>query len=505
MRPSRRTVARLAALSLALLILLSQIRGVGATLATVDHLAEGDRLMSQGRAKYDAAARHYTDAMETLPPDQLFKAHYKRAEVYQLQKRYADALADLSAWIRLKPNKGAYVARIRVNTLLADFTAVAADYAELNVLDPKKALEHQAKATQFGHLAAQLAHLRQQLAEAAAGRPEDPAARAAVYEGCVPVIDSLLEHAKGNEDLILQKVECAIGHGDFTAARRELDRLLEKNGNHLPALHLKARIFNRMGAVDAARAHIRQCLTVDQEFEDCVRMHKQLKAYERQKRLVQEFRDNRQWADALAAIDEAFAVDPEGPESNAFLRRRCELHYPLRQAEEGLRACDAAIAAEGDSPNLADVYLQRADYHLLLEDLDAAERDIAKARGLDPRSRAVHDKEQNLARLRKISERKDYYRILGVPRTASEKDIKSAYRKLAMQWHPDKTQDLSAEERERAEVLFRDIAEAKEVLCDEEKRGKYDRGEDLGPQAQQHPQHHQHFHYGGPQFNFRFG
>lgn len=43
------------------------------------------------------------------------------------------------------PPSQAYVARIRVNTLLADFTAVAADYAELNVLDPKKALEHQAK------------------------------------------------------------------------------------------------------------------------------------------------------------------------------------------------------------------------------------------------------------------------------------------------------------------------------------------------------------------------
>lgn len=47
-----------------------------------------------------------------------------------------------------------------------------------------------------------------------------------------------------------------------------------------------------------------------------------------------------------------------------------------------------------------------------------------------------------LPSLRKMAERKDYYKILGVPKTASEKDIKVAYRKLAMQWHPDKTQSL---------------------------------------------------------------
>lgn len=65
---------------------------------------------------------------------------------------------------------------------------------------------------------------------------------------------------------------------------------------------------------------------------------------------------------------------------------------------------------------------------------------------------------------------KNYYDILGVDKSAAEKDIKSAYRKLARKWHPD-TNPTNARE---AEEKFKDIQEAYEVLGDAEKRKKYD-------------------------------
>jgi len=66
-------------------------------------------------------------------------------------------------------------------------------------------------------------------------------------------------------------------------------------------------------------------------------------------------------------------------------------------------------------------------------------------------------------------EYRDYYKILGVPRSASANEIKGAYRKLAMQYHPDRNPgDKQAEER------FKEMNEAYQVLSDPQKRARYD-------------------------------
>ncbi|MCS7168782.1 MAG: J domain-containing protein [Gemmatales bacterium] len=65
---------------------------------------------------------------------------------------------------------------------------------------------------------------------------------------------------------------------------------------------------------------------------------------------------------------------------------------------------------------------------------------------------------------------RDYYEILGVPRNATLEEIKSAYRKLAMKYHPDRNPGDKEAERK-----FREVQEAYEVLSDEKKRAQYDR------------------------------
>src|SRR5205807_6059274 len=68
---------------------------------------------------------------------------------------------------------------------------------------------------------------------------------------------------------------------------------------------------------------------------------------------------------------------------------------------------------------------------------------------------------------------RDYYEVLGVPRDATAKQIRDAYRKLARQYHPD-LQDTPAKKKV-AEDKFKEVNEAHEVLSDPEKRKKYDR------------------------------
>ena len=72
----------------------------------------------------------------------------------------------------------------------------------------------------------------------------------------------------------------------------------------------------------------------------------------------------------------------------------------------------------------------------------------------------------------------DYYAVLGVPRTADEKQIKSAYRKHARKYHPESSKDAGAEEQ------FKRASEAYEVLSDSEKRAQYDK---YGQAWQQYP------------------
>ena len=69
-----------------------------------------------------------------------------------------------------------------------------------------------------------------------------------------------------------------------------------------------------------------------------------------------------------------------------------------------------------------------------------------------------------------MSAKRDYYEILGVNKSSTGDEIKKAYRKVAIQFHPDKNPDNN-----EAEEKFKEAAEAYEVLSDAEKRAQYDR------------------------------
>jgi len=75
--------------------------------------------------------------------------------------------------------------------------------------------------------------------------------------------------------------------------------------------------------------------------------------------------------------------------------------------------------------------------------------------------------------------KRDYYDVLGIHKNATEIEIKKAYRKLALQYHPDKNQgDKASEEK------FKEVSEAYEILCDPQKRASYDQfGHTMGPEG----------------------
>ena len=73
-----------------------------------------------------------------------------------------------------------------------------------------------------------------------------------------------------------------------------------------------------------------------------------------------------------------------------------------------------------------------------------------------------------------MANKRDYYEVLGVDKKASADEIKSAYRKLALKWHPDRWVNGTDAEKKTAEENFKEAAEAYSILSDPDKRAKYD-------------------------------
>lgn len=79
----------------------------------------------------------------------------------------------------------------------------------------------------------------------------------------------------------------------------------------------------------------------------------------------------------------------------------------------------------------------------------------------------------------KLAKRKDYYKILNISRSATEYEIKKAYKKLAMLHHPDRHATADETVRQEEEKIFKDVSEAYSVLSDPKKKACYDSGQDL--------------------------
>ena len=79
-----------------------------------------------------------------------------------------------------------------------------------------------------------------------------------------------------------------------------------------------------------------------------------------------------------------------------------------------------------------------------------------------------------------MAAKRDYYEVLGIPKSSTDEEIKKAYRKLAKQYHPD----LNPDDKE-AEAKFKEVNEAYEVLSDKDKKARYDQFGHAGvdPQA----------------------
>ena len=171
---------------------------------------------------------------------------------------------------------------------------------------------------------------------------------------------------------------------------------------------------------------------------------------------------------AAGLFGQCLEIDPlNGVYNQTIHFNRASAYHKLREYEKANADCDAAIALNKD---YAKAYLKKGDIKIDQEMWDEALHEYSKLKQIAPQTPGLREKVRAAQLEIKKAKRKNYYEILGVDKGAGESEVKKAYRKKAVQWHPDKHANSTEEEQAEAEAKFKDIGEAYAVLSDQKKR-----------------------------------
>jgi DnaJ family protein C protein 7 len=151
------------------------------------------------------------------------------------------------------------------------------------------------------------------------------------------------------------------------------------------------------------------------------------------------------------------------------------LSFPTSHAEAHAEAMRNSI----NESLFYKLHLRLADSYTKLERHAEAVRAYTVAEGIKPNDPEVARAKRTAAKAEKLASKKDYYKILGLDKNCNEDEIRKAYRKCALQYHPDKQAALSDAEKVVAEEKFKEVSEAYNCLIDPQKRRAHDTGADM--------------------------
>jgi len=233
-----------------------------------------------------------------------------------------------------------------------------------------------------------------------------------------------------------------------------------------------SKLLYEIGHAADALKEIRECLKLDPEHKLCFPFYKKIKKIDKFIADAENSKNSNDYENCIASAEKVLKNEKEVPmivfSANQLL---CSCSVKSDKFSDAITYCNAALKIDKDPSTLCDL----AEALIGEELYDDAIRSYQEAMEIDENLQRAKEGVERAKRLQKQSERRDYYKILGVTRSATKQEVVKAYRKMALKWHPD---NFATNENERkiAEKKFIDIAAAKEVLTDPEKRAQFDNG-----------------------------
>ncbi|KAJ3361122.1 hypothetical protein GGF31_002451 [Allomyces arbusculus] len=441
----------------------------------VDNKARAETLKQEAnlaykRGQYSRAIDLYS---QSLDADSTAAAVYgNRAAAYMMQKNFRQAVADCTSALDHDPSFVKAMVRAAKCYLVLGSTREAIDMLDRAMVTAPSA------ATQADLVTAhRVADLISQATDELTHRDNDPSGdRAKVaLQHLTSAFALVTKHANAEDsDLALR---WRLLHGEALARTGNLEdaalvasAALRADSTNPDALVLRARVLYLQGESAKAIAHCKQALALDPDMTRARVLMKFVRAIDDAKEKGNAAFTAGRYAEAVELYTEALSMDPSNKALNAKLySNRATARSKLGKYTDAIADCTAALEID---PDFYKVLLRRADCFGKTDKWDQALRDYKAAYNLKP-TNDVRTAMANAERQARIASRKDYYKVLGVERDASEHEIKKAYRKLAIQYHPDKTAGCPD-----LEAKFKECTEAYEVLMDPQKRRRHDMGAD---------------------------
>lgn len=301
-------------------------------------------------------------------------------------------------------------------------------------------------------------------------------------------LDEVLRTSPTFEKGLLMRARANVKLGKWELVLEDMTHLLRSTPTNTGALLLRGKALIQAGDQDTALTHFTTCLGYDAFDDDCKREKEKLNTFRSNMEQANKALEAGKHREAAALYQLCLEYDPNWAIMMPTIYEkltRCFLG--MSDGQRALEAVDKMISYDD---KIQVSFILKSEAYLLLEKWDDAIREANNALGLG-QTQEARQCQHNAERAKKMALRKDYYKILDIPKTASKREISKSYRKLSMKYHPDKNTESDSER------MYRDVTEAYDILSNEEKRRRYDLGEDLDQQQQQ-PQH-------GSPFTFFYG
>ncbi|EDV19888.1 uncharacterized protein TRIADDRAFT_32828 [Trichoplax adhaerens] len=459
---------------------------IGVLAGSVDnHLELGKKFLATG--KLQEALVQYHAAVDGDPKNYL--TFFKRAIVYIGMEKGQLAVADLDRATEIRPNfLQAKLQRGKVHIKLGKLEKAQHDLEE-SIQDSSVQNEARQQLENIEPLRQTIANAKHTYASGD-------------YEAAIQILNVAIESCPWDPELREMRAESHLAVNDRMAAIADVRRITRLTNDNTNAYYKLTKLLYENGDLESSLQQVRECLKLDPDHKMCFPFYKKVKKLNKKLQSIEEKINTESYQDAIPKLTDIMQTDVTQVQHYATMlsSKLCLCYLKVKDVNEGIAVCTDALK---ENENDIDLLCNRAELYLLNDEYDEAIADYQKAKSINNGNQRANEGLNRANRLLKQSQRRDYYKILDVKKTATKREILKAYRKLAVKWHPD---NYKGEDKKKAEKMFIDIAAAKEVLSDAEKKQKFDNGEDpLSPEGQQPDFHNQGFHFQGGGFPFGGG